>query len=198
MLKLLLPIPKTVTVAFSGGVDSVAVVDFLARKHDVACAFYHHGTEDSERAFRFVSKFCTERGLVMFLGVLNEDKPKDMSHEEFWRIKRYEFLSSLNYGPVITAHHLGDCVETYIWSCMHGKPKVPKIIRGNIIRPFLTTPKSKLIDWCERKGLSWCEDLSNQDEKYMRNYIRKNLVPHAMHVNPGIYKTVKKIVESSL
>lgn len=193
MLKLLFPMPKEITVAFSGGVDSVAVVDFLSKKHDVTCAFYHHGTENSTRALEFVSKFCTKRNLPMFLGVLNRDKPKEMSYEEFWREERYQYLSTL--GPVITAHHLDDCVETYIWSALHGKPKVPNIIRGNVIRPFLTTPKSKLIDWCERKGLEWCEDLSNEDERYTRNYVRKHLVPHALHVNPGLYKTVKKIVE---
>lgn len=193
MLKLLFPMPKQVTVAFSGGVDSVAVVDFLSKKHDVTCAFYHHGTENSERALKFVSQFCTDRNLPMFLGVLNRDKPKDMSYEEFWREERYEYLATL--GPVITAHHLDDCVETYLWSALHGKPKVPNIIRGNVIRPFLTTPKSEFINWCERKNIKWCEDLSNEDERYTRNYVRKHLVPHALHVNPGLYKTVKKIVE---
>lgn len=196
MIKLLFPLPKQITVAFSGGVDSVAVVDFLSKKHDVTCAFFHHGTENSERALKFVSQFCTDRNLPMFLGVLNQDKPKDMSYEEFWREERYQYLATL--GPVITAHHLDDCVETYLWSAMHGKPKVPNIIRGNVIRPFLTTTKSEFINWCNKKDLSWCEDLSNEDERYTRNYIRKNLVPHAMHVNPGLYKTVKKFVEKQL
>lgn len=196
MLKLLFPMPKQVTVAFSGGVDSVAVVDFLSKKHDVTCAFFHHGTENSDRALKFVTQFCTDRNLPMFLGVLNYDKPKDMSYEEFWREERYQYLATL--GPVITAHHLDDCVETYIWSALHGKPKVPNLVRGNVIRPFLTTPKQAFIDWCTRKNLSWCEDLSNEDERYTRNYVRKNLVPHALKVNPGLHKTVKKIVEKQL
>ena len=196
MIKLLFPMPKQVTVAFSGGVDSVAVVDFLSKKHDVTCAFFHHGTENSNRALEFVSRFCTDRNLPMFLGLLNRDKPKDMSYEEFWREERYQYLATL--GPVITAHHLDDCVETYIWSALHGKPKVPNLVRGNVIRPFLTTPKKDFVDWCVRKDLEWCEDLSNEDERYTRNYIRKNLVPHALKVNPGLHKTVKKIVEKNL
>ena len=196
MLKLLIPLPKQITVAFSGGVDSVAVTDFLSKKHDVTCAFFHHGTENSERALKFVARFCTDRKFPMLLGTLNCEKPKDQSYEEFWREQRYQFLSTL--GPVITAHHLDDCVETYLWSSLHGKPKVPNIIRGNVLRPFLTTPKSEFVNWCTRKELEWCEDLSNQDEKYTRNYIRKNLMPHALHVNPGLHKTVKKIVEKQL
>ena len=196
MIKLLFPMPKQVTVAFSGGVDSVAVVDFLSKKHDVTCAFFHHGTENSNRALSFVTKFCADRNLPMFLGLLQHEKPKDMSYEEFWREERYGYLATL--GPVITAHHLDDCVETYLWSALHGKPKVPKLVRGNIIRPFLTTKKQDFIDWCVRKDLEWCEDLSNEDERYTRNYIRKNLVPHALKVNPGLLKTVKKIVEKNL
>jgi tRNA(Ile)-lysidine synthase len=196
MIKLLFPLPKSITVALSGGVDSVSVADFLSNKHDVTCAFYHHGTENSEQAYKFVSHFCTERRLPLFVGFLRKDKPKHKSYEEFWRDERYSFLSNL--GTVITAHNLDDCVETYIWSSLHGNPKVPNLIRGNIVRPFLTTPKSEFINWCKRKELAWCEDLSNQDVNYTRNYIRKNLMPHALRVNPGLYKTVKKIVEKHL
>ncbi len=198
MIKLLYPLPKQLTVAFSGGVDSVAVVDFLRRKHDVTCAFFHHGTENSERAFEFVSKFCNQYDLPLLVGFLRGEKPKELSQEEFWRQERYAFLSRDGMGPVVTAHHLDDCVETYLWSCMHGTPKVIPLIRNNVIRPFLTTPKSEFTSWCERKGLSWCEDLSNQDEKYTRNYVRKHLVPHALKVNPGLHTVVKKIVEKNL
>jgi tRNA(Ile)-lysidine synthase len=197
MLKLLFPIPKQVTVAFSGGVDSVAVVDFLSKKHDVTCAFFHHGTENSNRAYEFVTKFSADRNLPLIACALTESKPKDLSEEEFWREERYNFLKGLKI-PVITAHHLDDCVETYVWSSLHGNPKVPRLHRGNIIRPFLTTPKSKFVSWCERKGIEWCEDTSNQNDKYTRNYIRKHLIPHALHVNPGLHKTVKKIVEKQL
>lgn len=196
MIKLLFPMPKQVTVAFSGGVDSVAVVDFLSRKHDVTCAFFNHGTENSERASHFVARFCTDRNIPLLYGVCRSEKLKEESHEEYWRRERYDFLKDL--GPVITAHHLDDCVETYIWSALHGKPKVPQLVRGNIIRPFLTTHKNEFIEWCKRKDLGWCEDLSNEDDRYTRNYIRKHLVPHALKVNPGLHKTVKKIVEKNL
>jgi len=198
MIKVLYPLPKQLTVAFSGGVDSVAVVDFLRKKHDVTCAFFHHGTENSERAFEFVSKFSSKYDLPLLVGFLRGDKPKDLSQEEFWRQERYNFLSRDGMGPVVTAHHLDDCVETYLWSCMHGTPKVIPSTRNNVIRPFLTTPKSEFVGWCQRKDLEWCEDSSNQDEKYTRNYVRKHLVPHALKVNPGLHTVVRKIVEKNL
>jgi tRNA(Ile)-lysidine synthase len=197
MMKLLFPLPQELTVALSGGVDSVAVADFLSRKHDVSCAFFHHGTENSERAFEFVSQFCNERSLPLFVGVMSKDKPKDLSTEEHWRNERYKFLESLDI-TVVTAHNLDDCVETYLYGSLHGQPKVIPHERNNILRPFLTTPKHEFVRWCQRKGISWCEDLSNQDLKYMRNYIRHEIVPRAFQVNPGLDTVVRKIVESKL
>lgn len=196
MLKLLYPIPKHITVAFSGGVDSCAVVDFLSRKHNVTCAFFHHGTEDSERANQFVARFCTERNIPLLWGQCRTAKSKEESKEEYWRRERYDFLTEL--GPVITCHHLDDCVETYVMSSLHGTAKVIPLFRNNIIRPFLTTPKSEFISWCERHTVEWCEDLSNDNTDFTRNYVRKYLLPHAYHVNPGLRTTVKKIVEKQI
>lgn len=197
MLKLLFSLPKELTVALSGGVDSMAVADFLSRKHDISCAFFHHGTENSEKAFEFVNEFCKERNLPLFMGVMTTDKPKDVSTEEHWRNERYKFLESLD-TTIVTAHNLDDCVETYIYSSLHGLPKVIPHQRNNVVRPFLTTPKREFISWCKRKDVNWCEDQSNQDLKYMRNYIRHEIVPRALKVNPGLSTIVRKIVESKL
>lgn len=197
MIKLLVPLPKTLTVALSGGVDSVAVADFLGRKHDVSCAFFHHGTENSDRALKFVGKFCTEKNFPLFLGVISKDKPKELSTEEHWRNERYAFLESIN-TTIVTGHNLDDCVETYLYGSLHGQPKVIPHLRNNIVRPFLTTPKREFVSWCKRKGIEWCEDTSNRDVKYMRNYIRHEIVPRALKVNPGLSTVVRKIVESKL
>lgn len=198
MLKLLVPLPKIITIACSGGVDSMAVVDFLSRKHDVTVAFFHHGTKTSDDAMEFVSKYCTDKNIPVLFGMIqNKLKPSDMSQEEYWRVMRYEFL--INCGDaVVTAHHLDDCVETYLWGCLNGTPKVPSIHKANVVRPFLTTPKQEFIDWCIRKNVPWIEDETNKDTAYIRNYIRKELMPHALQVNPGLHKVVKKIVEKQL
>jgi tRNA(Ile)-lysidine synthase len=193
MIKITVPLPKQITVACSGGVDSMAVVDFLKRKHEVTIAYFNHRTQHGEKAAEFVSRYCGDNNIVMLYGSPRSMRGSKESMEEYWRRERYDFLSEL--GPVVTCHHLDDCVETYIWSSLHGTPKVIPLTRNNVLRPFLTTRKSEFTDWCVRKGLEWCEDLSNEDERYTRNYIRKNLVPHALHVNPGLHKTVKKIVE---
>lgn len=194
MIKLLVPLPKRVTIACSGGVDSMAVVDFLKRKHDVTIAYFHHGTEHGEEAFKFVAKYCTDNNLSMMYGQCRSEKDKDESQEEYWRRERYAFLKQC--GPVITCHHLDDCVETYVWSSLHGTPKVIPMIRNNVLRPFLTTRKQEFVSWCERHNVPWIEDHSNKDTKYMRNYIRNEMMPHVLKVNPGIHAVVKRIIEN--
>lgn len=196
MIKLLFPLSKKLTIALSGGVDSVAITDFLSRKHNVSCAFFHHGTENSERAFTFVNNFCKERNLSLTIGYLKTEKNKKQSQEEFWRDERYKFLSQ--FETVITGHHLDDVVETYVWSSMHGTSKLIPTVRNNVLRPFLTTRKTEFVNWCVRKNIDWCEDTSNADIKYTRNLIRRELLPIALKVNPGLHTTVKKLVEKSL
>lgn len=196
MIKLLVPLPNRIILACSGGVDSMAALDFLSRKHDVTVAFYHHGTKTSDEAMEFVAKYCTEKNIPVIYGFIDEKfKPKNKSMEEYWRDCRYGFLSNLN-ATVVTAHHLDDSVETYVWGCLHGTPKVPQIYRGNVVRPFLTTTKDQLIDWCIRKKVPWIDDKSNDNTDFTRNYIRKELMPHALKVNPGLHKVVKKIIEN--
>ena len=196
MIKLTVPLPKEITVACSGGVDSMAAVDFLKRKHDVTVAYFNHRTEHGEKASEFVSRYCSDNNLVMFYGTCRSQRGSKESQEEYWRRERYEFLSEL--GPVITCHHLDDCVETYVWSSLHGTPKVIPLVRNNVLRPFLTTRKSELVKWCEKHNVSWIEDESNKDTKYTRNYIRNEMMPHVLKVNPGIHTLVKKIVEGKI
>ncbi len=112
--------------------------------------------------------------------------------EEHWRDERYKFFD--NFDTVVTAHHLDDCIETYLFSAMHGNPKLIPLHRNNVVRPFLTTPKYEFFNWAMRKNLAFCHDTSNDDDKYMRNYVRKHIVPHAFKVNPGLDKVVKKMV----
>ena len=191
MIKVELAIPRQVTVAFSGGVDSVAVADFLRRNHSITLLFVHHNTDTSDKALLVVQYYADKWKVPLLVRKICAIKDKDQSQEEFWRNERYKVFHSVD-GPVITCHHLDDCVETWVWSSMHGCGKLIPASNRNVIRPFLTTRKQQFIDWCERRNLYWSEDASNTDTRYMRNYIRHKVMPHIIKINPGIYKTIRK------
>lgn len=193
MIKLLGNVPRDVTVAVSGGVDSMALLDFLSRNHNVNAAFFHHGTENSEQAYKFLKEYLEHKNVELIVGHIKGDKPAEKSPEEYWRDSRYEFLTNIN-RPVAMAHNLDDCVETWIWSSLHGCSKLIPYQRQNVFRPLLITEKKVLQQWCINKSVSWIEDTSNKDVRYMRNYIRHELMPHALVVNPGIKKVIKKML----
>ena len=184
-------IPRTVFVAFSGGVDSVAVVDFLRRNHTVVLAHINHGNEISSAEQAFVEQFADKQQLPLLLKQGKAEKPADESWEEHWRNERYQFLHSIN-GTVITCHHLDDCVETWLWNMCNGRDQTIAYRNVNVIRPFRTTRKFEFVDWCQRKQLAWYEDLTNANPQFaVRNYIRHMMVPAAMKVNPGIHTTIR-------
>jgi len=197
MIKLLgqLP-PGPIWVACSGGVDSVVAVDFLRRTREVRLAFFDHGTPASRRAAEFISLNSQFHGLTVEMAAVVNQRPPDQSWEEFWREERYRFLESLD-GPVVTAHHLDDAVETYVWRMCHGRSDTVPYRRNNIIRPFLLTAKAELQDWALRHRLDWVEDSSNQDTAYTRNRIRHCVLPELLKVNPGLSKIVARQIEKS-
>ena len=197
MIKLQVKLPREVYVACSGGVDSMAVVDFLKRNHDVNVCYFDHGTKHRNEAQKFVVQYSNDNNLPIIMGTIGYAKPAlGQSKEEFWRNERYKFLHSID-GPVITAHHLDDCVETWVWSSMHGEGKIIPYANKNVIRPFRGTRKRDFEMWANLKNVPHVEDDSNADLCYTRNYIRHEMMPHVLRVNPGIHKVIAKKVKNA-
>jgi len=195
MLKLQGKLPREVYVACSGGIDSMAALDFLCNNHTVTLTFFDHGTETSKQALEFVSQQAVNYNVSFIYGSIPKQdiKVSGESREEYWRIKRYEYFHSIN-APIITAHHLDDCVETWVWSSMHGTGKIIPYANKNVIRPFRMTRKRDFELWANLKNVPHVEDDSNADVCYTRNYIRHEMMPHVLRVNPGIHKTILKKV----
>lgn len=195
MIKLLGTIPKQVWLAFSGGVDSVAIADFLLRgKRQVNLVFVDHGTQCSLKSKLFVEEFAKQRYCDLDIHTIISEKPKKDSLEEFWRKERYSFFRK--YPVIITGHHLDDAVETWLWRSITGNPRTIAYGNGNVIRPFLLNKKEVFYKWANQHGLCWIEDESNSNVKFTRNKIRHEIMPEVLEINPGIYKTIKrKILE---
>jgi tRNA(Ile)-lysidine synthase len=192
MIRILGKIPNDVVVACSGGPDSMAIVDFLLKgRKNVTIAYFDHGTAHGSDAGRFIFDFCRERNIPLITGAMLAPKPSNKSQEEHWRDERYKWLNSI-LGCVITGHHLDDAVEWYLFTSLHGNARLIPYRRSSVIRPFLTTPKSEFINWCNRNNVKYLTDPGNHDEKFMRSIIRHTIVPQCLRVNPGLRKVIKK------
>jgi tRNA(Ile)-lysidine synthase len=197
MIKLQGKLPRELFVACSGGVDSMAALDFLSNNHDVTILFFDHDTPTSREALNFVSVQAKKYDAGFLYGTISRAKRDDESMEEYWRNERYKFFHSIN-GTVVTGHHLDDCVETWVWSSMHGTGKIIPYRNRNVIRPFRGTRKRDFELWADLKNVPHVEDDSNADTCYTRNYIRHEMMPHVLRVNPGIHKTIgKKVTEDA-
>lgn len=193
MIRVLGKVPHKIAVAVSGGVDSMAALDFLRRSRDVEVLHYNHGTgHHADEATELVRDYCTTYGLFCSVGWNHDEMPSGVSSEAWWRDQRYKFFERSTTLPIITAHHLGDAVENWIFTSLHGNPFLIPHARGQYLRPFLTTEKVDLTSWCERKHVPHVSDPSNTDTKYRRNYIRHVMMPHVETINPGIKKVIKK------
>jgi tRNA(Ile)-lysidine synthase len=193
MIKLLMKVPRRVNLAFSGGVDSLAAAHFLKRgRHDLTLLHFNHGCEYSDH----IEVQCRERAESLAVPIvvykIDEATPnKGQSVEDFWRRSRYRFLRSFD-EQFITCHHLDDAVETWIWSALHGNPKIIPASDDKVIRPFLLTEKTDLVSYADRHGLVAVDDPFNRVEHLTRNYIRANIMEHAYQVNPGLKKVIRK------
>lgn len=185
MIRLLEKLDKTKPyyLGLSGGADSMGAYHFLKQmKYKVDPLFFNHCTEACSQAEKFLG-FRSAK--------IAGTKPAKMSKEEWWREDRYKFFHKMD-REVIVAHHLDDVVETWVWSSLHGQSKLIPYRNGNVIRPFLATPKSELVNWCKRHRVKWIEDFTNLDINHQRNYIRHTMMPHILKINPGIGSMLRK------
>ncbi len=190
--------------AVSGGVDSVALLHMLAKKSNsliaklsdskasvqpsdqrtirLTVAHYDHGIRpDSAEDRRLVQALARDYGMpfVYQTGQLGPGASEAQAREA-----RYAFLHRVREASgaraIITAHHQDDVLETAILNMLRGTGRrgLSSLKSTDVVkRPLLHVPKNELLRYASREGLCWREDSTNADERYLRNYIRKNILP---------------------
>jgi tRNA(Ile)-lysidine synthase len=204
MIRLNEQVPARIAVAVSGGADSMAALNFLSSKRDTTAVYFNHGTPHGDKAEKLVSQYCKDNDLSLLIGRIDTSQsPLSRSLEDFWREQRYNFFEMIAQTPTyssipfITCHHLDDVVETWLFTSFHGCGRLIPSRRGRYLRPFLMTRKAVLEDWCARHDVPYIVDPSNEDTRFMRNYIRHEIVPRTLRVNPGIYKVMRKKIKNN-
>ena len=49
---------------------------------------------------------------------------------------------------------------------------------SEIIRPLVSIPKTKFLEYAKISNLKWREDSTNSDDGYLRNWVRHNIIPN--------------------
>lgn len=175
--------PGTYVIAVSGGVDSVVLLDVLAKQPDIKLivAHFDHGMRnDSDQDALFVQQLAQNYGLTY--ETERHELGADAS-EAVARRHRYAFLDTViqKYAAtgIITAHHQDDVIETSIINILRGTGRsgLSSLASTNErVRPLLHIPKKELVAYAQEHGLAWREDSTNKDTKYLRNAIRHTIV----------------------
>ncbi len=188
----------SVTVALSGGADSIALLYALHRltpqlNIKLSAAHLNHLIR-GEEAFRdeeFVKHFCKKLNIPLIserADVPAAAKADSLSLETAARNVRYEFLNRVSEGVIATAHTASDNLETLILNLtrgasLQGLGGIP-IKRDNIIRPLLFCTREEIEQYCARHFLPFVTDSTNLSDDYTRNKIRHSIVPVLKEINP--------------
>ena len=171
--------PKKYLIAVSGGVDSVVLLDMLAKKHEnILVAHFDHGIrEDSKEDAIFVRQLAVKYGVKFF--TKREELGANASEEKARRA-RYKFLRELSEkqnATIVTAHHLDDVVETIIINMVRGTGwrGLAVLNAEDIYRPLINFKKQEIINYAKQNNLKWREDSTNSLNVYMRNIVRHKI-----------------------
>lgn len=194
-------------IAVSGGIDSIVLLDFFNRSCNTqfVAAYFNHHIRDNANDAELIKSYCFKNSIELYIG--NGINLKNInSQENEARLQRWEFLERIalinNYKNIVTAHHLNDSVENFILQIMRGNKiqSCTMMIRNMIngfyrLKPFLEFTKEELKKSALKYNLSWNEDETNSDEKYLRNFIRNSILPLMMK-DRNVMKTIPKTIES--
>jgi tRNA(Ile)-lysidine synthetase-like protein len=175
--------PGRYVVAVSGGVDSVVLLDLLAQRHkSLTVAHFDHGIREDAKYDRLLVQDLARKHGMPF--VYHEGKLGAGASEAVARKARYDFLHHVRRAAgaraLVTAHHQDDLIETAFLNLMRGTGRkgLSSLRSTDIIkRPLLHIPKSEIIQYARDNQLVWHEDSTNQDERYLRNHVRRQIVP---------------------
>lgn len=190
---------STVTVALSGGADSVALLYCLLELKEqfslnICAAHLNHNLrgDESLRDANFVADLCKKLNVDLSLksaDVSSVAKETGESIELAARRVRYDFLNEVSGGIIATAHTASDSFETMLFNLSRGTAVKglsgipPK--RDNLIRPLIYCTRADVEEYCKQNNISFVTDSSNLSDNYTRNKIRHNVVPVLREINPA-------------
>jgi tRNA(Ile)-lysidine synthase len=192
--------------AVSGGRDSMVLADLLEKSginfSAAHCNFCLRG-EEASRDEEFVINYFTNKEIKIFTKRFSTKTfatENNLSIQMAARELRYNWFNQLmnenRFDYLITAHHLNDAIETFFINLLRGTginglKGIPEK-QGNIIRPLLFASSDEIIKYQTEQSLSYVEDSSNKETKYLRNKLRSQVIPLLKEINPNLENNFKK------
>jgi tRNA(Ile)-lysidine synthase len=199
---------ETVMVGLSGGPDSVCLLALLGRIRDklrlsIHAVYVNHNLrpEETGEEIEFCRDLCGRCGVpfvVKSIDVAAYAGQLRMNRQEAARELRYrafeEAAFEVKADRIVLAHNADDQIETFLMRLLRGSgPKglsgIPPT-RGKIIRPLIETGRNEIEKFLDAEKIPFVVDSSNLEVHYLRNRLRKVLVPEMKKLNPNLASTL--------
>ncbi|WP_136465688.1 tRNA lysidine(34) synthetase TilS [Flagellimonas onchidii] len=197
---------RKLLLACSGGLDSVVLAQLCIKSGLqitlAHCNFKLRGVESDGDEF-FVKQLAKNLGCPITTTSFNV---KEHIHENGGSVQmaartlRYvwfqELMDKEGFDYVLTAHHADDSLETFLINLsrgtgLEGLSGIPKQ-NNKIVRPLIGFSRNQILEYAKSEGISWREDASNKENKYLRNKIRHDIVPKLKELHPTFLDNVKR------
>ena len=184
---------KDIVVAFSGGSDSSALLNFCYELKQSkiflgqlsAIHVNHAMSKNSDAWEKHCKNFCHERGIPFYCKKIIVDQ-KNTGLESAARQGRYKiFEQQLTANDqLLLAHHADDVAETILFRLFRGtgldglQGPLPsrQLGAGVLMRPWLSYPKSALSEYLSEKNIAFVVDETNLQVDQDRNFIRNEIL----------------------
>ena len=208
-------LPKNFAVALSGGCDSMALTFLLqefCQKHQInliAVIIDHQMRLNSLAEAKAVVALLQKHQIQHKIIQINQENLPKSNIEAVLRDLRYELLYNFccenNIKHLFLGHHIGDIAENFIIRLFRGSGLDGLSLMSEsshykdivLVRPLLDFYKSQFVDYLNMRNISWFEDPTNEDEKFLRNRIRNfiKFLPDYELIQTRVKKASEEITE---
>ncbi len=205
---------KKLLIAISGGLDSVVLTELLHQlDYNISLAHCNFQLRDtaSNQDEIFVNAMANRLQIPVFTKKFDTKtfaNREKLSIQVAAREIRYNWFNTLlqehNFDYLLTAHHADDNLETFLINLSRGTGLdgligIPEQNK-NIIRPLLPFTRIQIEQYANEHNLTWREDASNAESKYVRNKLRHEVIPNLKDINPqfldAFSTTIKNLKET--
>ncbi len=193
---------KTFVVGFSGGYDSMCMLDVLHRISQktsfrlIALHINHNWRpKEAEVEQENCENYCRSKNIELIVEKLDDSVAKT---ETAARDKRRElfkkYYKKYNADGLFLAHTKSDNTETVLYRLSKGTgvKGLSGILENSefdnvqIFRPLMCFSRKDIMRYCHINKLVPNNDSSNFDTKYARNFLRHQIISELKNINPNI------------
>ena len=179
------PSGAKLTLALSGGVDSIAALDILAGlapsySFALDCLHVNHRISPNAEAWaRFARAAARRYDLKCTVRTVDIAPFRRLGVEGAARAARYAAFGRARTDFLALAQHRDDQAETVLLQLVRGAGVAG--LAG--MAPSRPAGRRELEGYARQRGLQWVEDESNADERYARNFVRRRVMPLLADLN---------------